>query len=113
MRYCEISRLLVKHQNIFLISLSVTLAIETGAEYPVWGYHYPPVFPVDWHVLWTSIQDELPLLKSQIEKVATYVAKQSSRVFQRFTRISEEIIGLTNCMKGCYKDPKAEKQSFS
>jgi hypothetical protein len=75
MRSSGISRLLVKHQNVFLISLSVTLAIETGAEYPVGGYHYPPVFPVDWHVLWTSIHEELPLLKSQIEKVATFVAR--------------------------------------
>ena len=26
-------------------------------------------FRVDWHLLWTSIHDELPLLKSQVQKL--------------------------------------------
>jgi len=26
-------------------------------------------FRVDWHLLWTSIRDELPLLKSQVQKL--------------------------------------------
>jgi uncharacterized protein with HEPN domain len=32
-------------------------------------------FRVDWHLLWTSIHEELPLLKIQIQKMATYVAR--------------------------------------
>lgn len=32
-------------------------------------------FRVDWHLLWTSIHDELPLLKSQIQKMATRIQK--------------------------------------
>ena len=32
-------------------------------------------FRVDWHLLWTSIHEELPLLKSQIQKMATHVIR--------------------------------------
>ena len=32
-------------------------------------------FRVDWHLLWTSIHEELPLLKTQIQKMATHVAR--------------------------------------
>lgn len=32
-------------------------------------------FRGDWHVLWTSIHEELPLLKSQIEKLAITVER--------------------------------------
>jgi uncharacterized protein with HEPN domain len=32
-------------------------------------------FRVDWNLLWTSIHEELPLLKSQIQKLALYVAR--------------------------------------
>ena len=32
-------------------------------------------FRVDWHLLWTSIQEELPLLKSQIQKLAITIER--------------------------------------